>query len=655
MKYYRTWIISCIVVLAALIISIISYNRLSQWNNLQNYQQIPFNEQVQSLAYDEETNHLYIGSYQNRVAAITTEGEELWSFATGNVVTDIELGEKEAVVYAASDDQNVYVLNKHTGERIKTLSLQRRVYDIDVMEDAGLMVISAGINSNKHYVFLYTLAGELLWRDQLSSTSRAVNFSNDGQHILVGTDRAELITYTLKGEKIRSIKLKSAIKGMGINKKDGSIAALTEYGTFYLLDANSSILFTKQYDFQENTTGFAADTDFSSFALGGRFGEFYIIDKKGEVIVQDDRKKGFSSFYYAKDILYTGSLGEPIYKIPIKAFKNSKIIAFGLTMLSILLYILPVAVIAFGLLSFQRTRDFACKAGKTFYKHKTAYLLLLPTFTMLIIFMFYPIVIAFIRGFTDWNVRSEEIQFVGFQNFTRMITEGYFLLGLKNLGILALADFIKVLTIPLIIAELVFALKLPKMKYWFRFFFVLPMVIPGIVTILMWKNIYDPAIGLLNNLLGALNLENLQRVWLGDPKTALGAIIGMNFPYIDGFAFLVYYGGLINIPSQLFEAAKVDGAGRFWNFTHIHLPLLTPQFKMLIILKFIGSIQNFMPIYILTGGGPGEVTYVPGLELYYHATTFGNYGYACALGISMFVFIFIGTYFNMKLRTQSQE
>ena len=98
-----------------------------------------------------------------------------------------------------------------------------------------------------------------------------------------------------------------------------------------------------------------------------------------------------------------------------------------------------------------------------------------------------------------------------------MITEGYFLLGLKNLGILALADFIKVLTIPLIIAELVFALKLPKMKYWFRFFFVLPMVIPGIVTILMWKNIYDPAIGLLNNLLGALNLENLQRVWLGVP------------------------------------------------------------------------------------------------------------------------------------------
>lgn len=161
-----------------------------------------------------------------------------------------------------------------------------------------------------------------------------------------------------------------------------------------------------------------------------------------------------------------------------------------------------------------------------------------------------------------------------------MFTEGYFLLGTKNLLIMMLCSFIKLLTVPLLLAEVVFAMRTrtgarSKRRYWFR----LLLVVPGVVSTLMWKNIYDPNIGALNSLLDAAGLSHLKHSWLGEESTALWSIIFMGFSFVNSFAFLVYYGGLINIPVDLFEAAKVDGSRPLWNFRHIHMPLISPQMK----------------------------------------------------------------------------
>lgn len=156
----------------------------------------------------------------------------------------------------------------------------------------------------------------------------------------------------------------------------------------------------------------------------------------------------------------------------------------------------------------------------------------------------------------------------------------------------------------------------------------------------------------MNALLKSVGLESWQRVWLGDEATALWAIIFMGFPWVNSFAFLVFYGGLINIPEDLFEAAKVDGSNPAWNFFHIHLPLISPQLKMLIITTFISSVQDYGGVMLLTAGGPGTATYVPGLELYYAATRFGQYGYACAMGVLMFIVILAGSMLNLKIRTE---
>lgn len=246
------------------------------------------------------------------------------------------------------------------------------------------------------------------------------------------------------------------------------------------------------------------------------------------------------------------------------------------------------------------------------------------------------------------------MEFVGLDNFRRMFSEGYFLIGMKNLVLLIVTGVLKVLTMPLIAAWLVYAVNGNKRKYMYRFLFVLPVVVPGVVMAMTWQKIYDPNIGLLNEVLGVLGMSGLQQVWLGNAKTAIWAIIFMGFPFISAMAFLVYYGGFINIGKEIEESARVDGANRHQIFWKIQLPMIKPQLSIMITLTLIGVMQDFNNIYIMTGGGPGTSTYVPALELYLNVAQFGRYGYACALGVVLFAFTMAITLINMRLTREKE-
>jgi ABC-type sugar transport system permease subunit len=246
------------------------------------------------------------------------------------------------------------------------------------------------------------------------------------------------------------------------------------------------------------------------------------------------------------------------------------------------------------------------------------------------------------------------MRFVGLDNFRRMISEGYFLRGLFNLFLFFVTGLAKIMTVPLLVAYLVYSIKINRQKMLFRFLFVLPMVVPGVVSALMWKQIYDPNIGLINQLLSAAGLDSWRRVWLGEGNWAIWAIIFMGFPFVNPLAFLVYYGGLMDIDPGILESARMDGANRGKIFFRIQLPILTSQIKILVILLFIGTVQDFGGVYLLTGGGPGTSTYVPGLELYFNTTQFGRFGYACALGFVLFLFTMAGTLINMRIKTHAE-
>jgi ABC-type sugar transport system permease subunit len=236
-----------------------------------------------------------------------------------------------------------------------------------------------------------------------------------------------------------------------------------------------------------------------------------------------------------------------------------------------------------------------------------------------------------------------------------MTQDRYLTIGIANMVILILAGAVKTLTFPLFVAEIIFHLRSRATQYWARTAFVVPTVVPAVATILVWRFIYDPNLGLANQFLKSVGLSAWTHSWLGEPGYALGAIIGIGFPWVGAFPLLVLYAGLIAIPAELLEAATVDGASPLRRIWSLHLPLLLSQVKLLLILVFIGGIQDFTGIFILTEGGPLDSTYVPGLELYFNATRFDRLGYASAIGVVLFIVIMAVTIVQLRFVRSATE
>jgi len=273
-------------------------------------------------------------------------------------------------------------------------------------------------------------------------------------------------------------------------------------------------------------------------------------------------------------------------------------------------------------------------------------LMLAPTLVLLALFNYYPAVLGLSRAFTRWET-GEDPQWIGLGNFVAMWHDEFLRLSLRNLLILLVANVLKTLTMPLLVAELLMSLRSPRWQYFMRTAFILPMVVPGMVTMLLWSFIYDGSVGLLNQILETLGMGALTRSWLGDSGTALWAIIGIGFPWAGGLALLIYLAGLNAISGDVWDSCQVDGVGGLKRVWYVDLPLLLPQVRLLVILTLIGVLQDFGSILVLTGGGPGLATHVPALHMYFQAFRFGHMGYAAAIGLTLFVAIFTLSLLNL--------
>lgn len=281
-------------------------------------------------------------------------------------------------------------------------------------------------------------------------------------------------------------------------------------------------------------------------------------------------------------------------------------------------------------------------------------LMVLPTLTLLALFNYLPALIGLQRAFTRWEV-GEEPQWIGLGNFQAMAGDEYLRLGLGNLVLLLIASVAKTLTMPLLVAELIVSLRSTRLQQWLRTLFTLPMVVPGMVTMLLWAFVYDGSVGLLNAALAAVGLGGLQRAWLGESSTAMLAVVGIGFPWAGGLSLLIFLAGLSGIGAELHEAGALDGATGWRRVRHLDLPLLRPQIRLLTTLTVIGTLQDFGSLLILTGGGPGLATHVPALHMYFQAFRFGHLGYAAAIGLSLFVAIFVLSLINQRVGRRAEE
>ncbi|MCD9025370.1 carbohydrate ABC transporter permease [Cohnella silvisoli] len=297
------------------------------------------------------------------------------------------------------------------------------------------------------------------------------------------------------------------------------------------------------------------------------------------------------------------------------------------------------------------------KAPRVNRKHNNlvAYLFLLPTVVMILVFNYYPALSAFVYSFTNWNGFTTP-KFIELQNFAEMFSTAVFSQAFLNLFWLALVRVLTAITVPLIVAFLIYKVRSPRLQNIYRLLFVFPLVIPLMVILLLWQFILNPDVGLINAILSAIGVpESSQPIWLGSPETALISIMLIGFPWVDGVAMLIYLAGFQNIPRSIVEAATVDGAGGFRKLISIEFPLVLSQVKLILILTIIGTLQTFQTQLVLTGGGPGYSTTVPGLVMYQEAMSNNRFGFACAIGVVLFMLIFALTLVNNKYLRSSME
>jgi raffinose/stachyose/melibiose transport system permease protein len=278
------------------------------------------------------------------------------------------------------------------------------------------------------------------------------------------------------------------------------------------------------------------------------------------------------------------------------------------------------------------------------WRARTLYLLLFPTLFGMVLFQYYPALRAFWGSFQSWDGRRAH--YIGLYNYQYFFEDPRLLQSWVNIFLLLIFNVLS-LAAPLFVAYLIYRLPNSRDRYLYRVLVVLPVIVPGFVFIVLWRWLFSLDGG-INIILRSFGVPS-RVVWLGEPNTALGSLMFMGFPWIDAFTTLIFLAGFIAISTEMLDAAAVDGATGFRRFWHIEFPSISGQVKVLVILTFIGTVQDFGRSLFMTRGGPGWATMVPGLRMYYSFTQEAQYGYASAIGVVLFVIILLLTLINQRL------
>jgi len=666
MPRLRHIMLSLIFVIWAMMLSIPTLAQSGQWE-----QQL--GDVVYSTALSGDGSIQVVGSRDNRAAAYDAQGNLLWEFKPNSTVWGVSTSQDGQLTAVASEDRNVYLLNGQ-GEQLWAFRSSRIVVDVAVSADGSRIFAS---DDGRTVYFLDGTTGEPVWQATLQNiadrisiygtkTIRAVAGNRDSQVILFGPDGKQLWTTQLD-DSVLSVDVNSNGKYIVAGTLNGKITLINGANgdTLWRIDVPNAVACTTRD--KSNCVNVAINADGSRILVGTLNGDVYLLDgADGKVLQSQNAAAPITSVSISQDgqtLMFgtrTGVVNSVNTAVAAAEFAAAQERQRNLTIGIPIALLLAAAVFTvwvqrtssgsnFWAVSMRRPREFVRLA----WRSRISYILITPTIILLLIFNYYPAFSGLYHSFTEWTPGIGE-KWVGLTQFQGVFNSQYFWIGIQNAVILAVSAFIK-LCVPLLVAELIFHIRSGPLQYAIRTMFIVPLVVPGVVGVLLWVNIYDPNIGLLNQSLRLLGLDNLTRAWLGDKTTALPAIIAMGLPWVSPFALLIFYGGLISIPQELFDAAKVDGATWLTRFWRIDLPLLMSQIKLLVILAFIGSVQEFQSIFLTTGGGPGSVTYTPALELYYQATRFNNYGLASAMGTVLFIVILGGTIINLRyVRSQTE-
>ncbi len=267
-----------------------------------------------------------------------------------------------------------------------------------------------------------------------------------------------------------------------------------------------------------------------------------------------------------------------------------------------------------------------------------------PALAAIGLFFFVPVLAALVLSFTDFDIYAlgnfAVARFVGFRNYLQIIEDPLFWKALKNTLYFLLVGGPLSIVVSLGAALLLNA-KLVRWKPLFRFVYFAPVVTTLVAVAVVWRFIYHPRFGLLNYALGLAGINPVD--WLGDPNWAMPAMILLAVWKNFGYNMIIFIAGLQNIPTSLYEAASIDGAGSWQRFRSVTLPLLAPTTAFITVITMIGYFQFFAEPYVMTQGGPLNSTLSIVLLMYQQGFRWWSMGYAAAIAFVLFLLILLAS------------
>lgn len=261
---------------------------------------------------------------------------------------------------------------------------------------------------------------------------------------------------------------------------------------------------------------------------------------------------------------------------------------------------------------------------------------LFPALIFFVLIVFLPIFISGYYSTLNWDGLNKPV-FIGLDNYIELFTKttGGFVLSIKNSFLFVIVSVFIQLPISLFLA-LVLANGVKGEKFFLNVYFI-PVIISTVVIGQLWMKIYNPDYGLLNSFLKSIGLGSMAKPWLADPNTALGASFVPTLWQYVGYHMLLMYAAIKSIPTDIYEAAKLDGASGVKMAFKITIPLIKPMLKVCVTFSVIGALKIFDLVYVLTNGGPNHASEVPSTLLVNNIFVRSMYGYGSAIAIFIII------------------
>ena len=262
---------------------------------------------------------------------------------------------------------------------------------------------------------------------------------------------------------------------------------------------------------------------------------------------------------------------------------------------------------------------------------------LIPALLVLAVFVYWPLIENIVFSFLKWNIYSGEQTFVGADNYVALAEDPIFWKALGNNAWYSVISIVFQVFGALVLAAIVESVRSERWRKAFRAVYFIPSAISLTVAGLLFYFIYQPQTGLFNVFLDHLGLGQFSQAWLGHEGTAIFAIIAMSQWQGFGYSVLLFSVALQRIPTELYEAAQLDGVGPVRRFFSVSMPLVREMTGLMMIVTISGAFQVFNEVMVMTSGGPNNSSQVLGTWLYHAGFVTNDFGSAAAIGVAIFV------------------